>query len=255
MRGKGEMGPAADLAAISRTTRRVRRCTWSPALTAKELYLKGSNSGTICVQASFSSPGSVESSRSQLAPAAAGLIALYGAMAMHEAKLLSTTLAIFLSLLAVHELLRARGGRAGWRLIGPGLMLGLACTARPNTLLFCPLAAAWWIFDARDQQHDGHEPGAEVAEETTGRNQPDLDLSRQLLDIRTVEVDRVDRQVEDDDERGSQQQPARQVALRVLELTRHVRGCVPARVAEHHEDERRSQRRISPDVSELGIGL
>lgn len=77
--------------------------------------------------------------------AGAGLVALYGALAMNELKALSETLATFLSLAAVHELLRARAGGWRWALLWPGVLLGLACIARPNTLLFCPLAALWWL--------------------------------------------------------------------------------------------------------------
>jgi 4-amino-4-deoxy-L-arabinose transferase-like glycosyltransferase len=82
--------------------------------------------------------------------AAAAMIALVGVLAMHELKLLSSTLAVFLSLLAVYDLLRARDRTSSRRLLVSGLILGLACIARPNTLLFCPLAAGWLFWRGRD---------------------------------------------------------------------------------------------------------
>ncbi len=68
--GKPSMGAAADLASMVRVTRRVNRKTWSPALVVNELYLKGSNSGSVEVQAAFSSPGSSDSRPCHLAKAA-----------------------------------------------------------------------------------------------------------------------------------------------------------------------------------------
>ena len=80
--------------------------------------------------------------------AAALLIAFYGAMEMFEVKLMSSTLATFLSLASLALLLfaRDRGWTVGAAL--PGLLLGAACLARPNTLLFAPLAIGWWVWAA-----------------------------------------------------------------------------------------------------------
>jgi 4-amino-4-deoxy-L-arabinose transferase-like glycosyltransferase len=75
--------------------------------------------------------------------AAAALLAVYAPIMMLETKLLSSTLAIFLCVVCVALLLRARD--EGWSLgcFLPGLALGLACLARPNTILFAPVAVLW----------------------------------------------------------------------------------------------------------------
>lgn len=79
---------------------------------------------------------------------AAASFALYGAMAVLEVKVMASTLAVFLGLLGLRGLLAARdGGGRGWALAA-GLALGLACLARPNTLLFVPVAALWLAWDA-----------------------------------------------------------------------------------------------------------
>jgi 4-amino-4-deoxy-L-arabinose transferase-like glycosyltransferase len=85
----------------------------------------------------------------RVAVAAAALMTLYGRFAHLETKLLSTTLAIFLVLSATALSLRARdaGWRAGWLL--PGMVFGLACLARPNTILFTPVLALWLLWDQR----------------------------------------------------------------------------------------------------------
>jgi hypothetical protein len=86
---------------------------------------------------------------------AAALVALYGAMALLEVKVMASTLAVFGSLLALALLVvaRERGWRAGALL--PGLALGLACLARPNTLAFVPLAALWLAWDPRRWREPG----------------------------------------------------------------------------------------------------
>jgi 4-amino-4-deoxy-L-arabinose transferase-like glycosyltransferase len=78
---------------------------------------------------------------------AAGLVAFYGAMALLEVKVMASTLATFASLASLQLLLVARDRR--WRVgaLLPGAVLGLACLARPNTLLFLPLAALWLAWD------------------------------------------------------------------------------------------------------------
>jgi len=80
--------------------------------------------------------------------AAAVLIAFYGAMEMFEVKLMSSTLATFLSLASLALLLLARDRRWTVGAALSGLVLGAACLARPNTLLFAPIAVGWWIWAA-----------------------------------------------------------------------------------------------------------
>lgn len=68
--------------------------------------------------------------------------ALYGAAGMFELKLIETTLATTLTTGTLYLLLPARGPRLV-RHAGAGLLLGLACLARPNALLLLPVLAAW----------------------------------------------------------------------------------------------------------------
>ncbi len=86
---------------------------------------------------------------------AAGLIALYGAMAMLEVKVMASTLSVFGSLASLQLLLvaRERQWRAGAFL--PGAALGLTCLARPNTLLFLPVASLWLVWTPRRWREPG----------------------------------------------------------------------------------------------------
>lgn len=77
---------------------------------------------------------------------AAVLYSLY-AMSIHfDSEILRPALVVFLSLLSVHLLLRAREGRgvATWAAVG--LILGLASITRPTLLVFMPLAFVWAVF-------------------------------------------------------------------------------------------------------------
>ena len=78
--------------------------------------------------------------------AAAVLIGFYGATGMLELKLMGSALATFLGVASLVLLLRAHQQR--W-ILGAGLagfLLGAASLARPNTLLFAPLAIGWWLW-------------------------------------------------------------------------------------------------------------
>jgi tetratricopeptide (TPR) repeat protein len=86
---------------------------------------------------------------SRAAIAAAGSIAFYGAMEMLEVKLMGTTLATFLGVASVALLLFASERRWNLGVALAGLLLGGACLARPNTLLFAPLAIGWWVWAER----------------------------------------------------------------------------------------------------------
>jgi len=92
---------------------------------------------------------------------AAILIAGYGAMAMLELKVMASSLAVFLSLASLLSLLAARD--LDWKLgaLMPGIALGLACLARPNSLLFAPLAGVWLLWDGQRFRAPGRrlEPG------------------------------------------------------------------------------------------------
>ena len=86
---------------------------------------------------------------------AAGLVACYGAMAMLEVKVMASTLAVFASLASLQLLLVARERRWRFGALLPGAALGLACLARPNTLLFLPLAGLWLVWDAARLRQSG----------------------------------------------------------------------------------------------------
>lgn len=91
----------------------------------------------------------------RVALVAAALTALYGAMALLEMKVMSSTLAVFASLASLELLLRARE-RGGWlAACFAGVTLGLACLARPNTLLFLPVAALWLLWDGKGWREGG----------------------------------------------------------------------------------------------------
>jgi 4-amino-4-deoxy-L-arabinose transferase-like glycosyltransferase len=80
---------------------------------------------------------------------AAGLAVSYGPFLFMEAKLMGTTLGVTLGLCLLRLLMRGRAreapGQGESRMIwgGAGLLLGLTALARPETLLFAPLAAVW----------------------------------------------------------------------------------------------------------------
>jgi 4-amino-4-deoxy-L-arabinose transferase-like glycosyltransferase len=88
--------------------------------------------------------------------AAAALLALYGPMALMELKVMASSLAIFLSLASLAVLLVARDKRSLSFSFIAGLVIGFACLARPNTLLFCPLAAFWLMWDGKGWNEAGH---------------------------------------------------------------------------------------------------
>ncbi|MDX2053793.1 MAG: glycosyltransferase family 39 protein [Polyangiaceae bacterium] len=75
---------------------------------------------------------------------AALLWCLYGAAGVLELTVVETTLGTFLTLLGVYLMLPSRGRNLRWPLLG-GLALGLACLARPNTLLLAPFAGLWLL--------------------------------------------------------------------------------------------------------------
>lgn len=80
---------------------------------------------------------------SRVASIAAALAVLYGSFMFMEAKLLSTTLALTLGLSLMRLMLTA-GERQTLILWGAcGLLLGIAALARPEILLFAPLALFW----------------------------------------------------------------------------------------------------------------
>jgi len=79
--------------------------------------------------------------------AAAALMALYAPIALMELKVMASSATLFLGLSAAASLLRTREKQWRWRALLPGLLLGLTCLARPNTLLFCPVALLWLAWD------------------------------------------------------------------------------------------------------------
>jgi 4-amino-4-deoxy-L-arabinose transferase-like glycosyltransferase len=81
--------------------------------------------------------------------AAAALMALYAPIALMELKVMASSTALLLCLAALALLLRAREERWRGRAVLPGLLLGLACLARPNILLFGPVALLWLAWDGR----------------------------------------------------------------------------------------------------------
>ncbi len=81
--------------------------------------------------------------------AAAALLALYGPMALLELKLMASSLALFLSLGSIALLLLARAKHSLLISLIAGLVIGLTCLARPNTLLLCPFAAFWLMWDGK----------------------------------------------------------------------------------------------------------
>ncbi len=75
---------------------------------------------------------------------AAVMATLYGSFMFMESKLMSTTLALTLGLALMRLLLAAADRRSASLWGACGLLLGVTALARPETLLFAPLAA-WWI--------------------------------------------------------------------------------------------------------------
>lgn len=81
---------------------------------------------------------------SRVAAAAAGLAAgTYWILVYFDAELLDCVLSVFLSLLVVWHLVRIAERRTVLRCLVAGLLLGLSAIARPNILLFAPVAAVW----------------------------------------------------------------------------------------------------------------
>lgn len=82
---------------------------------------------------------------------ASALAALYFGFAFHEGFLLLETLGLHLVLWSLFLCLRANQSKnpAAWVLAG--LAIGLACLARPNSLLLLPLLGAWLLFVNRKQ--------------------------------------------------------------------------------------------------------
>jgi tetratricopeptide (TPR) repeat protein len=75
---------------------------------------------------------------------AAVMATLYGSFMFMESKLMSTTLALTLGLALMRLLLAAADRRSAFLWGACGLLLGVTALARPETLLFAPMAA-WWI--------------------------------------------------------------------------------------------------------------
>ncbi len=69
--------------------------------------------------------------------------ALYAAPVYYESKVLVTTLAVFLGTSMLLVLLAAQRRDRPLRWLGAGLLLGLLAAARPQALLFAPLAMGW----------------------------------------------------------------------------------------------------------------
>jgi len=86
---------------------------------------------------------------------AAALMALYAPLALLETKVMASTLAVFLGLGAVHLLLEASERGSSGRGVAAGVVLGLTCLARPNTLLFVPLAIAWLAWPTQEPKGSG----------------------------------------------------------------------------------------------------
>lgn len=82
---------------------------------------------------------------------ATALYGFYGAAAMLEMKLMPSTLGIFLGLACLAALFESVRQRSVQWLLGAGILLGLTCLVRPNTLLFAPLAAFWLLWNWRDE--------------------------------------------------------------------------------------------------------
>jgi len=75
---------------------------------------------------------------------AAAMATLYGSFMFMESKLMSTTLALTLGLLLMRTLIWAAERRTLTLWATCGGLLGITALARPETLLFVPLAS-WWI--------------------------------------------------------------------------------------------------------------
>ncbi len=80
------------------------------------------------------------------------MLTLYAPLAFMETKLMASSLAVFLSIATLVVMIHAND--RGWRrrFVWAGCLLGLTCLARPNTLLFCPLAFGWLLWTASGQE-------------------------------------------------------------------------------------------------------
>ena len=111
-----------------------------------------------------------------------------------------------------------------------------------------------------DQRADN--AAAEIAENVLARDDRDVDLSGQLLDRRGVEEERVERDVEHDDDRRADQERARQAALRIVHFADDIGRGIPARIRIHHEHEADRERRAdhvggsaAEGANEIGCGV
>src|SRR5262249_1169765 len=86
-----------------------------------------------------------------------------------------------------------------------------------------------------DQRADDATP--DVAENVLAGDNRDIELARQFLDRRGHQKYRIQANIEDDDDSGSDEQRARNVADRILQLADDVSGGVPARIRIHHENQ------------------
>ena len=87
--------------------------------------------------------------------AAAGLAAVYGPFLFFDAEFLPPALALFLDLLLLLSLPWAVAAGRYWRLLVPGLLLGLSALCVSNILLFVPFVLLW-IFWQRSATISGH---------------------------------------------------------------------------------------------------
>lgn len=84
------------------------------------------------------------------AGAAAGLLyAAYWVAIYHEGELLLESFLVFLQTALLAALVAAYERPAGWRFAAAGFLLGLSAIARPNILLFAPVAALWFFLEWR----------------------------------------------------------------------------------------------------------
>ncbi len=86
-----------------------------------------------------------------------------------------------------------------------------------------------------DQRAD--DAAAEVAEYVLAGDDRNVDLTRQLSDRRAVKKQRVQRHVQNDDDRRADQQGARHAALWIVHFAHDIGRGIPARIRIHHEDE------------------
>ncbi len=85
----------------------------------------------------------------------AGMVtALYGPLIFFDGELLIPTLAVCLNLLAMILILRAER-RGKWSYIAAGAVLGLACLARPNSLVIAPAVIIWSLYYSKKEMGFG----------------------------------------------------------------------------------------------------